>query len=294
MPHKIAVSLAPHDTESCLTTLQTVAPMISMAEIRLDLMETFDLPQLARHAPCPLIITCRPPREGGRFPGTEEQRLAILAQAMALDCAYVDVEWDCVQELAARRGTSATRLIASRHWSDGMPTSFDEPYRQLAQHADVVKLVGLAREPRDLLPVLALLHEATTPIIALAMGDVGRPIRLLAPCFASCLLTYGAATSAGITAPGQLTVAEMIEQYHLDAVGPHTRIHLHLCAEPGTAPATIQQNQSARPGDDLFLGLVVPPTQLRELAAGLRQYLPRLTLTADEQLATGLADAALD
>ena len=35
-------------------SLQAVAPTISMAEIRLDLMETFDLTRLARHAPCSL------------------------------------------------------------------------------------------------------------------------------------------------------------------------------------------------------------------------------------------------
>lgn len=293
MPHNIAVSLAPRDTESCLKMLQTVAPMISMAEIRLDLMETFDLPQLVLQAPCPLIITCRPPREGGRFSGSEEQRLAILAHAMRLDCAYVDVEWDCVRALAERRGSSSTRLIASRHWNEHMPASFAQPYSELAQHADVVKLVGLARQPRDLLPVLALLHDATTPVIALAMGDAGRPIRLIAPCFASCLLTYGAATSAELTAPGQLTVAEMIDQYHLDAVGPHTQVHLHLCAEPAAAPVIIQQNQAVRPGDDLFLPLVVPPTQVHELIDGLRAYVPRLTITVDDQLAAGLADAAM-
>lgn len=289
MMHKVAVSLAPHDTDACLQALEACAPLAGMAEIRLDLMESFDLPRLQALTPCPLIITCRPQREGGRFAGSEQERLAILRQAIALECAYVDVEWDSIDAFAERSGMK-TQVIASRHWFERMPSTFDEVYAALAPRADVVKLVGLAQQPRDLLPALALLRRATAPVIALAMGEVGRLIRLIGPCFPQCLLTYGAASSADVTAPGQLSVAEMIHRYHLNAAGPETQIRLHLCTSGETAQAVVEQNDIAVPGADLYLPLIVTPDQVNEIVAGFRALVPRLTITADPPLAAVVAE----
>lgn len=293
MPNKVAVSLAPRNTDTCLQALEESAPLIGLAEIRLDLMESFDLPRLRELAPCPLIITCRPSREGGRFAGSEQERLAILWQAIELECAYIDVEWDCI-DLFAAHSSRQTQLIVSRHWFDGMPQTFEDVYAALAPRADVVKLVGRAHQPCDLLPVLALLHNASGPVIGLAMGEVGRLIRLIGPCFAQCLLTYGAASSADVTAPGQLSVAEMVQTYHLDKTGSHTRVHVHLCANADTAQMVIEKNVVAEPGVDLHLPLTVALDQVGEVASGLRALVPRLTMTADSVLQAALPTISID
>jgi 3-dehydroquinate dehydratase / shikimate dehydrogenase len=288
MTNKVAVSLAPRDTDACLQILATVAPLISMAEIRLDLMESFDLPRLQSLTPCPLIITCRAQREGGRFSGSEEERLAILRQAIELECAYIDVEWDCIDRFAERpRGK--TQIIASRHWFDHMPASLEQAYADLAPRADVVKLVGLARQPRDLLPVLTLLRDATSPVIVLAMGAVGQVIRLVAPCFPQSLLTYGAASGADITAPGQLSVAEMVQRYHLDLVGPHTQVYLHLCASAAVAESVVARNAPVTSGAELYLPVLVASDQATELAESLPKLLPQLAISIDPALQPGVA-----
>ena len=166
-----------------------------MAEIRLDLMRTYDLARLINEAPCRLIITCRPPREGGQFTGSEAERLDILRQAIDLRCAFVDVEWDSVAKLGRPRH-SATRLIVSRHWLDEMPPTLLPIYQRLRRQADVVKLVGRANHLTEILPVLNFLHQSTSPVIGLAMGEAGQLTRLLAPCFEHCLLTYGTLSAA--------------------------------------------------------------------------------------------------
>ena len=168
--NRIAVSVAPPDTEACLAHLHEMAPRVGMAEVRLDLMESFDLPRLIGAAPCPLIITCRPPREGGVFAGTEAERLAVLDQAIELGCAYVDVEWDCAAELARRR-RSPTRLMVSRHWHDRMPATLRPAYAEMLPHADVVKLVGMARDPVDMLPIFDLLGHAPGPVVGQPLGQ---------------------------------------------------------------------------------------------------------------------------
>jgi 3-dehydroquinate dehydratase type I len=281
--NKIAAALALPDTQACLKTLHMLAPSISMAEIRLDLMDSFDLPRLLAETPCPLIITCRPPREMGMFSGSEAERLDILTQAMDLGCAYIDGEWDSIATLAARR-KSATKLIVSRHWTDRMPNDLWTTYGALRGQADVVKLVGRAERPTDMLPIFHFLRHATTPVIGMAMGQAGQLTRLLAPCFPQALLTYAAPTAAAATAPGQFSVQTMVETYHVDALSPETRIHLHLCASEATAQAALAQQRRNMPGEALFLLLVAAPEEVAPLAEGLRALLPNLVLSVDPAL----------
>jgi 3-dehydroquinate dehydratase / shikimate dehydrogenase len=282
MVNRVAVSLALPDTEECLTTLLELKSSIGLAEVRLDLMKSFDLSRLINESPRQLVITCRPPREGGKFDGSESERLRILAHAMDLGAAYVDVEWDSVRQLRKRRAT-ATKLIASRHWLDHMPTTLAPEFESLRPHADVVKLVGWARRLGDTLPVFDILKRATIPVICLAMGEAGRMTRLLAPCFEHCLLTYGAVNEAEATAPGQFTVKEMIEVYHLDVAGPHTSIHLRLCAGPESARSVIEKNSSMASGHTISIPLIVSSDEAADLVPGLLALAPRLTLTADTQ-----------
>ena len=285
--NKIAVSLALRDTEACLETLASLAPRISLAEIRLDAMTSFDLPRLIGESPVPLIITCRPPREGGHFTGSEDERLALLTQATALGCAYVDIEWDSLAVFAGRNHPS-TRIIASRHWHNQMPAHLGPFYETLRQHANVVKLVGLAQQVSETLPVFDLLWRASTPVIGLAMGAAGQLTRLLAPCFPQCLLTYAAPSAANSTAAGQLSIAEMTDLYRLQRVGPQTHIHLHLCNTFASAQAVLEQNQGGMAGETLHIPLAITAAEAGALLPGLRAYLPHLTVTADSALAEAL------
>jgi 3-dehydroquinate dehydratase type I len=287
MANRLAVSLAPPDTDLCLETLRELAPHIGMAEIRLDLMGSYNLARLINEAPCRLIITCRPPREGGQFTGPEAERLDILRQAIDLGCAFVDVEWDSVAALRRPRHT-ATQLIVSRHWLDDMPPTLLPIYQRLRRHGDVVKLVGRANRLTDILPVLSFLRQSTSPVIGLAMGEAGRLTRLLAPCFERCLLTYGTLTAETATAPGQLTIDEMTRLYRLNHVGPHTAIHLHLCASAASSGPVAHKNSATRPGEVLHLPLVISQPEVAGLVAGLQACLPRLTVTADAALAATL------
>lgn len=285
--NKIAISLALADTEACLEALAPLAFRISLAEIRLDAMDNFDVPRLIAESPCPLIMTCRPPREGGYFAGTEAERLAILAQAIDLGCAYVDIEWDSLAAFAGRK-SSPTRIIASRHWHDHMPADLRPFYEALREEAEVVKLVGLARHITDTLPVFDLLWQAGSPVIGLAMGTAGQLTRLLAPCFPQCLLTYVAPSAANVTASGQLSIADVTDLYHLQQVGPQTRVHLHRCSGPVSAQRVLEQNQAGRAGETLHIPLEITTAEAQALLPRLRAYLPHLTVTADSALAEAL------
>ena len=293
--NRVAASLAPPDTETCLETLHALAPRVRLAELRLDLMKSFDLGRLVAGSPVPLIITCRPPREGGRFAGSEAERLRVLARAIELGCAYVDIEWDSVTKLGlGARGRH--RLIVSRHWNDSMPESFLPAYEELRETAAVVKLVGRAARAGDVLPVFELLSRADGPVVALAMGAHGQLTRLAAPAFEHCFLTYAAATAEAVTAPGQLTVEEMCGRYRLQRVGPQTQVELHLRSAAGgdeseaeTSDAETADDETVNETDDaLRVDLRLWPHEAEAVVRGLLTFVPRLTLTADGEIGDAL------
>jgi len=54
---------------------QAAAGGADLVELRLDLMPGFELGALLSDRPCPVIVTFRPAREGGRYEGDESERL---------------------------------------------------------------------------------------------------------------------------------------------------------------------------------------------------------------------------
>jgi 3-dehydroquinate dehydratase type I len=266
--NRVAASLAAQDTDSCLRELERLAPRIGLAEVRLDLMRSFDVPKLVAGSPVPLILTCRPERERGGFTGHDSERLRILRTAHDSGCAYIDVEADCLHLVTGWGGGSPTQVIASQHWFDAMPPDLLGAYRDLRERCAVVKLVGTARSAADVLPVLGLLQNASTPVIGLAMGAPGTCTRILAPAFPHTLLTYGAATLAAATAPGQITVDEMTDRYALHLVTPATKVYVYV-TRPDDA---LSAQQQAEPGAELHVPLRAEnPAALR---ARLSETLP--------------------
>jgi 3-dehydroquinate dehydratase type I len=278
--NKVAASLAPPDTSRCLAELERLAPRIGLAEVRLDLMGSFDVGKLVAGSPVPLVLTCRPERERGGFAGPEAERLAVLRTACEAGAAYIDVELDSLDQVAAGDG-SPTRIIASQHWYDTMPADLPGTYLELRDRCDVVKLVGTAHAPADVLPVLRLLAGATTPVIAMAMGAAGTCTRILAPAFPHTVLTYGSAAAASQTAPGQITVDEMTGRYGLGSVGPATAVYLHVTSSDQHDQAVREAQEKAPRGAELHVSLRTTPDDAQALAARVADALPGVTVQAE-------------
>lgn len=270
----VAVALGLRDTATTLKTLSELSRYIGVAEIRLDLMKEFDLEHIIATAPCPLVITCRPQREGGGYSGSERDRLAILTRASELNCAFVDVEWDSIDSFQSK-GPS-TQVIVSRHYYDPTAKDLWSQYAHLKKQADVVKLVGTAERASDALPALNLLARSNTPVIAIAMGAPGLITRLLAPCFDACFLTYGAVSQDQATAPGQISVQEMVEKYALDRASSNTRIRIHLYSKEEEKAAA--QVNCGGDGRTLDIPVFVHETELDAVAGALQALSSRITV----------------
>ena len=217
----IGVSLGVGDTDQALAALTEVAAVADIAELRLDFMAEYDLPRLLADRPCPVIVTNRPEREGGRFTGSEADRLRPLQAAIDLGADYVDIEHDSVSLLPAQRGT--TQIIVSYHdFTATPPTLPDIAARLQEQGADVVKVVGMAQTPADNRYVLETFDEARLPTIAIGMGVAGLASRVLALRYEQCFLTYATLGKGEQVAPGQLPVEAMQAVYQASAIGSET------------------------------------------------------------------------
>src|SRR5438034_10190485 len=69
-------------------------------ELRLDfLARAPDFKRLLNEKPCPLIATVLRPVDGGRFAGSEEERLTLLRQAIVSGFDWVDLETDVIEKV---------------------------------------------------------------------------------------------------------------------------------------------------------------------------------------------------
>jgi hypothetical protein len=176
------------------------------------------------------------------------------------------VEADCLDSVSGW-GSSQTRIIASQHWYGHTPADLRDMYLDLRDRCAVVKLVGTAHSAMDVLPVLELLRDATTPVIALAMGAPGTPARIMAPAFPQCLLTYGAASPAGQTAPGQITVDELTGRYALHLVTADTRVYVHVVSTDAQHQDVLRVQDQAVPGAELHVPVTTSHPALPALLA---------------------------
>src|SRR5579859_6867894 len=194
-----------------------VARVADIVELRVDLLdEALDLPALLANRPLPVIVTDRAVREGGHSPRDDRERLAVLHRAAELGAEFVDLEWDEARaEVVDDLKASGARVIVSRHAFDRMPNEVERwAADQAVLGADVAKVVGMARDPRDVLPILGVLRKADRPTIAIAMGEAGITSRLLALRFDRCQLTFAAYERDQTVAPGQLPIDEMRDGFN--------------------------------------------------------------------------------
>jgi len=189
---------------------------IEMAEIRLDRCRlTLDeVTALFSDTDIPLVATYRCAKWTGEAAKRAESQLltAIVAGAR-----YVDLEIEApaligkrIREACEEYGTT---LI--RSWHDFTETPPEVTLRLMADRcrmlgAEVVKIVTTAKTPEDGQRVLWLYKNLSSriPLIAFAMGEVGRNTRL------ECLrlgapFTFAALSEEERTAPGQWTLPEM-------------------------------------------------------------------------------------
>ena len=220
---RLTLAIAARNTDDACRLMDIYKTKIDMAEIRLDLMEKYNLKQLLNNRPCPVIITNRAIWEGGQSRKTDEERLADLEEAAALGAEHIDFELkaaSCVQ----RERIHAALLILSSHDFSQMPDLLSCCSHARHAGADIAKAVGMAQTVRDTLIALHTLKTISKPSIVLAMGEAGMLTRILAPRY-NAYLTFASPASRAGTAPGQVTVESLHEVYLFKYINQQTQVY---------------------------------------------------------------------
>ena len=205
------------ETMSDLLAARDAAGVADMVEMRLDGVRDLDVDRALEGHRGPVIVTCRPEWEGGRFSGSELERRAVLARALAAGAEYVDVEWKA--DFADLVQANRDRIVLSSHDFAGVPEDLCSRVRAMrATGAAVIKVAVTAARVSDTLPLLDIARAGDAVVIG--MGDAGVPSRLLATRFRS-RWTYG---GNGV-APGQIPAARMLHEFRYRSIGDRTAIY---------------------------------------------------------------------
>lgn len=222
----ICIPIVAITNEGARKRMAAALPLADLVELRIDFIEKVDLEPLLSEKKGPVLVTARRKEEGGRFRGSEMERIALLRQAVRMGADLVDVELGTDQTLTTqlveeiRREGNHTKLIVSFHDFTGTP-----PYRGLqgicdrcaARGADIVKIATFADSMEDNLTILRLIawaRENGHDIIGLCMGEKGTISRVMAPLIGS-YLTFASLGEGEGSAPGQLTASAMQEVFRI-------------------------------------------------------------------------------
>ncbi len=194
-----------------------------LVELRLDYINgEVNLKRLLADRPCPVVVSCRRERDGGKWNKGEEKRLLLLRAAIAEGVEYVDLEED-IAPLIRRFGS--TRRIVSYHDFHKTPEDLEAMHRHLVSlDADIVKISTMANHPHDNIRMLRLVRQSKVPTIGICMGEIGIPTRILAGKYGAPF-TYATFHHERALAPGQLTFQQMKEVYRYDEINEDTDIY---------------------------------------------------------------------
>jgi 3-dehydroquinate dehydratase/shikimate dehydrogenase len=223
----ICIPITARSTEDTISEISSASKCADIIELRIDYIPESQeaercIEESLKSKTKPVIVTNRPEREGGKFNGSEQDRLRLLQKAIDLGADYVDVEYDSIKQIVRRRNS---KVIISYHNFKETPQNLSKIYDDICQHKpDIVKIVTYANDITDNIRIFKLLNTANIPIISFCMGELGHISRILTRKFGG-LLTFASLERGKESAPGQLTVDELSRIYHFKNINKETKLY---------------------------------------------------------------------
>ncbi|MBL8817896.1 MAG: shikimate dehydrogenase [Planctomyces sp.] len=238
-----------------------------LVELRVDFMRKRpDLGRLLKDRPTPVVVTCRRRSDRGRWFGTEDQRLALLREAIISGAEYVDLEDDVAKSI---RRYGKTKRIVSYHDFDETPLDLYAIYNRLAEcDPDIIKIVTMANLPSDNVRMLEMVEAATIPTVGFCMGEFGTISRILCGRYGSPF-TYASFSREREMAPGQLSFAEVRNLYRFNHITKQTKVFGVLGDPIAQSKSPLIHNAAFRKLgiDAVYIPLRVPADNLMETLA---------------------------
>jgi len=146
------------------------------------------------------------------------RRAAEFSHVAAVDVELATVTEGEDEDLLTHARANGARVIVSTHDFEHTPRErLSELLGRACEYGDVGKIAVTAQDSGDVLELLRVTHEfasSDTPVATMAMGEVGRHSRVVAPLYGS-RIAYAPIDPDRATAPGQYdlaTLADLIDR----------------------------------------------------------------------------------
>jgi 3-dehydroquinate dehydratase / shikimate dehydrogenase len=217
------------------------------------------------------LATCRRKIAGGEFTGNVAAEMYWLTQAGEAGCQWCDLEVETLRKLAGEsvRGyASLPRVLLSIHDFRRTPKRRLSVKRAARSGVDAVKVATTAQSLADSLRVLRL-AKSSSRVVAVPMGEIGLPARILALREGSAL-AY--APIAEATAPGQVGLRELKEMYRAHQITRRTQVYGVIGNPVGHSLSPLLHNTGfiARKMDAVYLPFLVP--DLRDFLKAIPEF----------------------
>ena len=215
MTYKTCVSIAEKTPKKLKQTLTKALKKSEYAEIRFDFLNPNTVPEalhLIRKDLRKCISTLRPIREGGKFSGSEKNRISIIKLIAEYDPFLLDIEYNTLKKnnnLQRYLKNGDTTTLVSWHNFKQTPTIsiLKKKLSEMKRFSNNVKIVTMAKSINDGSRILSLYNNSNNvKLVAFSMGDFGKMSRLL------CLLLGSPYTYVSLgkpIAPGQFSLDEV-------------------------------------------------------------------------------------
>ncbi len=215
MKYKTCVSIAEKTPTKIKQVLKIALKKSDYVEVRLDFLKIEQIPEaleIIKNDLNKIVCTLRPKTEGGKFPGNEKERIAILKLIAEYSPFLLDVEYNTLKNdtaLVKYLKSTKTKLLVSWHDFKKTPSTAElkKKLSQMSKFSSNVKIVSTAKSTNDSTRMLELYSKkGKNNLISFAMGDFGRISRILCLYLGS---PYTYVSLGKAIAPGQFSVDEI-------------------------------------------------------------------------------------
>ncbi len=218
----LCISVAPVSRKLAKADLLNAAGQCDLIELCLDhFVKEPDVGDMLQGIPKPILVACRRPQDGGKFEGTEEERMTLLRQAIVAGPEYVELDLETAAKVP--RFGKTKRLISVTSLG-GPPDDLDAVFEEAAAvKADAIKFAWPMPTFEAVWPLLKIMSQRRElPIVGLAVGRAALTLALLGRALGAPW-SYAAFEKGLESFPGQPTVCDLKENYSWDDIDSKTR-----------------------------------------------------------------------
>lgn len=218
----ICISVTPKSRTLAPADLLNASRHGDLIELCLDhFLKEPDVGELVKMVDKPILVSCRRPRDGGEWQGSEPERLQLLREAIVAGPAYVELDLDIAKSIPrfgkTKRVISYTSLNRPLGKIDDI---FEQCYKA---NADVVKVTWPTDDLDAAWPLLAAVTQTReVPVVGMGIGRSGLTFSLLGRKYGSPWV-YAALERGMETFEQQPTVWQLREEYRWDEISNKTR-----------------------------------------------------------------------